>query len=149
MKPFIMRDVPNDRLALFKRIRRTVRWLPEPDLGRDDRGRPVLLSCHMLCRALAAHFPVTCKDGCFGPGHATHSWLDVGDDLLVDPYPWATLGGPLLVYVGGMSPQRFLYRETDLSDHFAGLRPSFDRHVAQVTEAVRRVLLADEPRYDF
>lgn len=149
MKPFVLRDVPADVLDLFRRIRRTVRRLPDVDLGRDGRGEPVLLSCHMLCRALAAHFPVTCRDGCFGAGNATHSWLQATDELIVDPYPWATVGGPLLVYVGGMSPQRWLYNEKDISTHLDGLRPDFDRHVETVTDAVRQVLLGEQPRYDF
>lgn len=149
MKPFVTRDVPKDAQALFMRIRRTVRRLPDVRLGPDGRGEELPVSCHMLCRALAAYFPATCRDGYFGEGAATHSWLEIAPCIYVDPYPWAMLGGPVLVYAGGLSPWRRLYREADLSNHLDGLRPAFDRHVAAVTEAVRQVLLRDAPRYDF
>ncbi|MEY4744875.1 MAG: hypothetical protein RL272_820, partial [Candidatus Parcubacteria bacterium] len=117
MRPFVLRDVSRDDLALFRRIRRAVRRLPDIDLGRDGRGRPVPISCHMLCRALAAHFPVPCRDGYFGHGAATHSWLTTGAGLIIDPYPWAMVGGPVMVYAKGLSPWRTLYREADLSEH--------------------------------
>ncbi len=149
MTPYVMREVSKGDLALYKRIRRTVQRLPDLDLGRDGRGRPVPISCHMVCRALAAHFPVSCRDGYFGEGAATHSWLLTGARLIIDPYPWAMVGGPVMVYAEGLSPWRALYRECDLSRHFGRLRPDFDRHVAAVTDAVRAVLKADEPRYDF
>ncbi len=149
MTPFVMRDVSKDDFALFRRIRRAVRRMPDPDLGRDECGRPVAVSCHMVCRALAAHLPVSCRDGYFGEGSATHSWLRTDAGLIVDPYPWAMVGGPVMVYAEGLSPWRTLYRETDISGHLNRLRPAFDRHVAVVTDAVRAALKADEPRYDF
>ncbi|MEY4744457.1 MAG: hypothetical protein RL272_402 [Candidatus Parcubacteria bacterium] len=149
MKPIVLRDIPPDDLALFRNIRRVVRRLPDVDLGIDGQGRRVPVSCHMLCRALAAHFPVPCRDGYFGEGAATHSWLATGAGSIIDPYPWAMVGGPVMVYALGMSPWRALYREADLSTHFGRLGPAFDRQVAMVAEAVRRVLVADEPRYDF
>ena len=149
MTPFVLRDVSKHDLALFTQIRRLVRKMPDLDLGPDGNGRPVAVSCHMLCRALAAHFPVDCRDGYFGEGAATHSWLRTGAGLIIDPYPWAMVGGPVMVYAEGLSPWRSLYRESDLSAHFGRLKPAFDRHVAAVTDAVRAVLRADEPRYDF
>lgn len=149
MKPFVTRDVPRDAQALFMRIRRTVQRLPDVRLGPDRRGEELPVSCHMLCRALAAHYPATCRDGYFGEGAATHSWLEIAPLIYVDPYPWAMLGGPVLVYVGGLSPWRRLYREADLSHHFDRLRPAFDTHVATVTDAVKQVLQRDVPRYDF
>lgn len=149
MDPFVMRDVPRDAHDLFKRIRRTVRRMPDIDLGRNDRGERVLVSCHMVCRALAGNFGIECRDGYFGDGAWTHSWLLTDAGLIIDPYPWAMVGGPVMVHLGGCSPWRSLYREADLSEHFGRLKPAFDRHVETVTEAVRRVLTADLPRYDF
>ncbi|HTM69061.1 MAG TPA: hypothetical protein VL426_07270 [Candidatus Binatia bacterium] len=153
MKPFVMRDVPRDVHALFKKIRRTVRRMPTVDLGKDDGGRRVPVSCHMVCRALAADPAfkgrLLLRDGYFGEGAATHSWLLTEAGLLIDPYPWAMVGGPVMVSLEGVSPWRSLYREADLSGHFRRLRPAFDRHVAAVTTAVRETLRRDEPRYDF
>lgn len=146
MKPYVLTDVPKEDRRLFRRVRQVVRKLPDVDLGRDRRGEPVLVSCHMVARALAANFPVACKDGYFGEGCATHSWLLTENDLVIDPYPWAMLGGPVLVHTGGMSPWRPLYREADLSEHFARIGEAFGRGVTRLTDEVRRLI---EPRYDF
>lgn len=149
MKPYVMRDVPGDVHALFKRVRRAVKRLPNVDLGSDGRGGRVPVSCHMVCRAFASTLGIELRDGYFGEGAWTHSWLLTDAGLIIDPYPWALVGGPVMVSVKDLSPWRGLYREADLSRHFEALRPAFDRHVDEVTRAVRSVLQKDEPRYDF
>lgn len=149
MRPYVMRDVPRDDHALFTKVRRAVRRMPTVDLGKDGRGREIPVSCHMVCRALAATLGLELKDGYFGDGAATHSWLLTKGGLIIDPYPWAMVGGPVMVSLEGLSPWRTLYREADLSRHFDGLRPGFDRHVEAVTAALKGALSRDEPRYDF
>lgn len=144
MTPLVLRDVSKNDLELFKKIRRTIKELPDVDLDGET-----VVSCHMVCRALAEHFPATCRDGFFG-ANSTHSWLVTDKGLIIDAYPWAMVGGPVMVYTGGFSPWATLYREADLSDHFHRLGAAFDKGVASVSEAVRRAVTARKlPRYDF
>jgi len=78
-----------------------------PDIDLDGK----LLSCHMMARATASHFPVRFTTGYFkGPGWA-HSWCVTKENNIIDPYPWASLGGPLFIVTKDLSPWRQLYRE--------------------------------------
>ena len=97
MTPYVEKHVPSKDLELFRRIERLVHQLPDLDLGKDERGEPIILSCHMICRALARMFPdVRVQDGRFAHV-AQHSWLITKRGWVIDPYPVGILGGPLLV----------------------------------------------------
>jgi hypothetical protein len=78
-------------------IREMKLWLddlpdPSPDI-REDR----LWSCHVISRAIKYKWRLqgwTVVDGTFHTSQ--HSWLEY-TDVILDTYPVASLGGPLLV----------------------------------------------------
>jgi hypothetical protein len=82
--------IPAPTLDLFDAL--VADFLSLPDLEPEDR-----VSCHAVCRALAArHEGATCTDGWFsGVGH-DHSWLDLGNGIIADMYPIGATG-PFLV----------------------------------------------------
>ncbi|MDP4007288.1 MAG: hypothetical protein Q8P55_01690, partial [bacterium] len=70
-----------------------------------------------------------------------HSWLVVkrNPNLLIDPYPIALLGGPIMVHTGYITtPWDYLYIEAKLSDLGGDV---FKRHVILVKRAMRNVLI--------
>ena len=105
MKSYAVRAgyIPADKLTLFARIVEDFDNLP--DLEPDDR-----VSCHSVARAMAMrHEQATCIDGWFKSVGHDHSWLDIGDGIIVDVYP---IGGtmPFLVDASHwISPWHGLY----------------------------------------
>ena len=57
---------PLEDLALFHKIEKIVQAMPEVDLGKDEKGEKIIVSCHMITRTLARFFPVRYRDGYFG-----------------------------------------------------------------------------------
>src|SRR3989344_5946553 len=111
------RYVSDEDCELLSQIGDVMRALPEIDLGRTEEGRPILVSCHMLCRAFAAVFSrLECKDGyvyLVGYSWIQHSWLRLGKRI-VDPYPVGILAfgaGPLMFETGFSLPWEHLYHE--------------------------------------
>jgi hypothetical protein len=69
--------------------------------------------CHGLCAEIALSYPeLRHVRGKFAGGWE-HSWLVFKDDPLtvIDPYPWASGSGPMLITLKHMSPWLGLYRE--------------------------------------
>ncbi len=114
MKPYAFSEPSNNTLVLFNEIKKVFENLPEVDLGKDDKGEEILVSCHMIARALAKIFSIKYKDGYFGG--CEHSWLIPEPGIIIDPYPVATVGGPILVIVKYMTPWRYLYKEALLKE---------------------------------
>jgi len=110
--------------------------MPEVDLGKDDEGKKVIVSCHMITRALARFFPVRYRDGYFGEFNQ-HSWLITKNGLIIDPYPVAVVGGPMLIDTRYMTPWRSLYHEGSFSRLS---NPTFLRQVDKVFEVVRQTI---------
>jgi hypothetical protein len=99
------RDILPEDYDLFLTMRQIFEALP------DLSGEPVV-SCHMVTRAFAAHFPVEVVDGHFGRG-SHHSWLvlrDLRPDglVIVDIYPVAG-ASPFLVYAYWITSWAKLY----------------------------------------
>ena len=100
-----MSAVERADLDLFQFITTVVGLLPDGSLGKDVCGTPVVLSCHILVRALVrvirkmpefkAHAPRV-VDGYFHPNFQ-HSWLQTASGNVIDVYPVGILGGPLYV----------------------------------------------------
>ena len=103
---------PED-LALFEGVKKIFQAMPDVDLGKDEKGEQNLVSCHMVARAIAKIFPeLKVVDGSFGAyGGYGHSWLKRGHRVIIDPYPWATVGGPIMVCADMISPWYCLYQE--------------------------------------
>ena len=136
MKSYASIVVPPEDLALFYKIEKVIHEMPEVDLGRDKEGKKIVVSCHMICRALAKFFPVKCKDGYFGEFNL-HSWLITENRLIIDPYPVAVVGGPILIDTRYMTPWRSLYHEGSFSRLS---NPDFLKQVEKVTEVVRKTI---------
>lgn len=61
--------------------------MKDPDLGHDEDGMPITLSCHMLARAVASVFDLRVCDGYFGPESYDHSWVLTPQGQIIDTYP--------------------------------------------------------------
>jgi hypothetical protein len=98
----------------------------------------------MLARAVADVFDLECVDGSFLVGF-DHSWIKTRQGNILDVYPVAILGGPLLVDGQPGSPARQLYFRFDGKElkrrygHKFETEP-FLRATAIVTREVRRNL---------
>ncbi len=126
-------------LKLFSNIKGVMEQMPEVDLGIDESGDEVPVSCHMVTRALAKIFPgkVRSQDGDFVRRGQLHSWLVIGGGLVIDPYPIGTVGGPILVDCSfSLSPWTKLYIKRRLGI----VNKDFQRHVRLVARAMRSVL---------
>ena len=140
-------------LELFHQIELLVQEVELPDLGLMGGARPLganpdmryLVSCHMVTRAIAALYPqLAVKDGTFMRGYG-HSWLVDGRGHIIDPYPWAMVGGPIMLSTEDMSPWNNkrqwsikhevygVYEEDEPDEGFN--REPFLTHAAMVTDA--------------
>lgn len=126
MDPVALHYVPREVQDLFWTIKRVVTHIPQEEvvLRKNRSGSDVIISCHILCRALEYFFPVSCQDGYFGKIHS-HSWLlsksrwpvlsYFYDKYIIDPYPCAVASGPMLVVKERHTAWHSLYKEDDLS----------------------------------
>jgi len=127
--------VPPEDLRLFEEIRKVVPCLPDVDLGIDKQGKKILVSCHHLCRAISAVFGIEYKDGHFSKVGWCHSWLTTKSGVIIDPCPWALIGGPIMVVA---SPWRTPWRRLYIEERLDGLdKPEFLEQVERVTAAIR------------
>ncbi len=95
MRPHAADHISREDQLAFKTIRLSLAALPEIDLGVDHRQRKIELSCHMLARAVAKVFNLNCVDGKF-LGTFDHSWTVTRAGNILDVYPIASLGGPIM-----------------------------------------------------
>ncbi len=128
----------SEEVALFRLIEHLMHEMPEVDLGVDRQGHKILVSCHMICRALAQLFPqLECQYGYFTRKGIEHSWLTLGRDFIIDAYPFAMLGGPIMVDCRYFTtPWQSLYLPA--GDRFSCLSdPDFQKHVERVIKTMR------------
>ena len=59
---------------MFEKIRNSVINLPDIDLGVDEKEKKIILSCHILGRAIAKIFRSNYVYGYFYPNFQ-HTWL--------------------------------------------------------------------------
>ncbi len=141
MTPYIATKIPTEYFQLWRRLDHVIARLPDLDLGRDQQGEPIVLSCHMLARALGRTFKLKVVDGEFGRGFS-HSWLMTGDQRwVIDPYPVGTMGGPLIVdATGAHMPGSALYRKRrKICKVLAFSSPEFRRSVNSIAAEVRKI----------
>lgn len=145
MTPYVKRYISEEELALFKRIRNAVNQMGDPELGQDENGKPVILSCHILARAIAKVFPVRVMDGYFADNYS-HSWVETSGGHLIDLYPVAVIGGPIMFEGSTSSPQRRIYTRSSAKKlshgHFS--KSSFRRAVRHVSKALRQTQVVAE-----
>lgn len=138
MTPYVQRRISPDDLALFAQIKKSVEQMGDPELGLDEDGKPVVLSCHILARAVAKVFPVRVRDGYFA-GYYDHSWVETFGGHLIDLYPVAVIGGPIMFEGSMASPQRRIYIRSSAKKLSRGrfCRSSFRRAVRRTAKALR------------
>lgn len=110
MKPYVLSQIPEGELVLFKKVCHTVDLFPDNVLLTDQHGKKMVLSCHILARAVGKAFRLECQDGYFHPFYE-HSWLVTSTGNVIDVYPVGILGGPILVHQNHnfTSPVKHLY----------------------------------------
>src|SRR4030042_6686409 len=125
MDPVALHYVPKEVQDLFWTIIKIFEHMPQEKvvLRKSGSGFNVLISCHVLCRALEYFFPVSCRDGYFGKIQS-HSWLlpkarwsvlsYFYDKYIIDVYPCAVASGPMLVMKERHTAWYRLYEEDDL-----------------------------------
>ncbi len=138
MKPYAAHLAPHEDVAALKRITELMEKLPEWGIPRDDDPHDhALISCHTLTRAFSRVVKgLSVVDGRV-LGHE-HSWLVTKSRNIIDVYPVATVGGPLLIMDSLYA--RTLYkpaRGMKVRQHMTPAR--FKSHVRGVTRAVREV----------
>lgn len=150
MRPLALELVPPADVELLERIRAVVQAMPDVDLGSKEDGEKILLSCHMVARALAEYFPVSCVDGEFVCGFM-HSWLLTPEGNVIDPYPILVLGGPYLM-AGHLcvmkTPAQLVYKAFGPRD---GLfrQEWFKRSLARVAQAVGETIQRLDIKTDY
>ncbi len=142
MTPYATCYVSEEDFAIFEKIKNAVSKLPDINLGVDEKGCEIILSCHILARAVAKVFSLKCIDGNYIPNFR-HSWvLSPQGHHLIDVYPVAILGGPILmVEDGGASPIKWHYKKASARKISKGAfsKPSFKRSVRTVAASLRKV----------
>lgn len=142
MKLYCEQFIPKEDMDLFLRIRKAVEAMTNPDLGCDENGDEIPLSCHMLARAVAKLFSVKLWDGFYIKGYQ-HSWLETEYGHLIDVYPIGVIGGPILLEnTSRLSPARRLYIPEKSWKVTQGTfsTVSFRRSVRRVTKALRTAM---------
>lgn len=137
MTPYTSRYVPEEEILLFETISSVVKNMKDVDLGLDEQGNAILLSCHILARAISAVFGLECVDGYFSVGYQ-HSWLKTKTGHVIDVYPVGIIGGPIFCVVAGLSPHRKLYSPKPTSEISGGKFESisFQRSIKEVVNEV-------------
>lgn len=140
MIPYVTKDLPLEDIKIFKKIKRVVEQLPDLDYGVNEKGEKILLSCHILARALAKIFLLKYVDGYFYPT-CEHTWLITKDKNVIDVYPVAILGGPIIV-LGSKTicpPAKFLYKVKTISNGRFN-QPSFKKSVTRTIKEIKKLL---------
>lgn len=144
MKPWVTCRIEPQEVSMFQTIEQVVQRLPdnldEGRLGLHQNSKPVVLSCHIIARALAKVYGLRYQDGYFC-GKYQHSWLVMPSGNIVDPYPVGALGGPIMVDGASCSPWPDLYTPCSARrisiGHFS--RPWFRNAVRKLIRILRRL----------
>ena len=134
MKAYVKKLIPREDLDLFHAVKKSIKKLPDLNLGRNKNGEDIILSCHMLARAVAQRYPeLKVVDGFFYPNF-NHSWCVTNEGNIIDVYPVAIIGGPFLISGDSCSPAHWLYVEKDIKNR---TQLSFSDELFE--EAVRKI----------
>ena len=90
MTPFVLSQITEEDARLFRKIRRAVEDLEDIPLGKDEDGKDIILSCHILARAVGAVFGLKHQDGYYYPDYQ-HTWLVTEDRSVIHVCPVAIL----------------------------------------------------------
>ena len=131
MKFYVEDHLSKKEISLFRKIKGAVENMDNPYLGVDRDGKEIILSCHILTRAVHNLFLLKFEDGFYAKLYQ-HSWLRTKEGSVIDVYPVACMGGPIMIAGGEASPQKHLYVEAPIPVDF--MSQSFCHAVTLVTE---------------
>lgn len=145
MTPHAMKSIHREDILLWKKIRWLVENLPDIDLGEKPDGEGIVLSCHMLARAVGRLFNLCVADGCVLPLHEhmyEHSWLITDHGNIIDLYPIATIGGPIIID-GGSYFARNIYDKNEKVEEWSELFEEewFENSVQEIERALEKLQL--------
>ncbi|MCX6713710.1 MAG: hypothetical protein NTV48_01225 [Candidatus Vogelbacteria bacterium] len=144
MKTYSDQYVSAEERELFSLIQKVVSLLVVPDLGQNNKGEDVVLSCHILARATAKVFELKHVDGYFVSCYC-HSWLITLSGHVIDVYPVGVLGGPVLWVNARNAPTPRLFQKRRLGNGNINSDQSwFRRSVRRVEVALRKLKLEHE-----
>jgi hypothetical protein len=138
MTPYARKFVSDEEFELFLKIKDLVTKLPDLDLGLDGSRNKIDLSCHMFARAVADIFSLEFVDGYFTIGFQ-HSWVLTPNGHVIDVYPVAMLGGPILMEARGFSPARNCYLKMNKNRGYKV--PSEEQWFKESVEKIKQKLL--------
>jgi len=138
MTPHAKLYIHESDLTLFDKIRAIITTMPDIDLGEDEEGETIILSCHMLVRAVAKVFSLKYEDGYFCESH-DHSWIVTPHNNIVDVYPIAQIGGPTMIDGNNGLIAQLLYEQSSAKKLSRGKfgKQSFVRSVRRIGAALR------------
>lgn len=121
---------------IFASIRRAVIQLPD-DL-QDEDGQVINLTCHNLAMAVGYAFRLRWQHGYYASPAYPHSWVILNKHV-VDVYPVAMLGGPVLLDGESFIVQHLYMPQPTIAvsqKHFHN--PVFRRHVATIHHSLKQ-----------
>lgn len=147
MTPWVAGKISDKNKMLFNKIEHIMRQLPDLDLGQDENGLKILISCHMVARAIGQVLNLKWVDGIYGRTEGnigfTHSWLLTPDkEFIIDCYPVGMLGGPLLIDARhNWCPGWHLYKKAKkFGKNILFTSKAFRRTVQQLEKEVRQIV---------
>lgn len=117
MTPYATKYISEEDVLVFREIKTLINRMPDIDLGVDEEDKEIVLSSHILSRAIAKLFDLRYQDGYFLPNYE-HSWVLSPHGHLIDVYPVGIIGGPFMMQLGdnpllnSISPVRWHYKAT-------------------------------------
>lgn len=144
MKPYVLSLLHPEDVRIWREVSACVNALPD-DIPSLRAGEMITLSCHVLARAVANVFSLRVVDGWYySPGYE-HSWVVTWHGNIIDVYPIATMGGPLLLSGDQYSaPARRLYNQLQGKELKRSYGQRFEereflRAVSIVTSQLRKI----------
>ncbi|HTX87261.1 MAG TPA: hypothetical protein VMC41_04335 [Candidatus Nanoarchaeia archaeon] len=137
MKPHVLSRLPQDEVEIFFKIKQVVDNLPDIILGNNENGEEITLSCHLLARAVGKVFGLKYVDGHSFPRYQ-HTWLITSHRNIIDVYPVATLGGPIMLDGGCVRHVEKFYKKKRLA--IGATRNSFRRALRKIEKVVRTMI---------
>lgn len=142
MTPYVRKLIPDAELKTFEKIRHAISSLPDVNLGKDEYNKEIILSCHVLARAVSNVFGLKYVDGYFLDVY-DHSWLITESGHIIDAYPVAMIGGPVFIDGINFHESKRVYRVQGGSELSRGRfgKASFRRSVQIITGALHDIAL--------
>jgi hypothetical protein len=150
MTPYCRRFITDEEIAIFHEIKDAVETLPDINLGKNENGKAIILSCHILARAVSKVFAVPYNDGYFHPNFE-HSWIVIPGGHIVDLYPVSIYGGPILMTGGkySIAANYYVKRSSKWIGQGRFSKSSFRRSVRLITKALQKIKYAKEKGLPF